>query len=309
MEIKFKCLKCGYISSNKYDLTCKNHSPYYSYFDLITPFEFQKSFFGEGDTSLVFLEDYSNSGRFVYAKCEYENPTGSVKDREVSAIFQFVLNENIKEVCMVSAGSGAKSAAAFSNKYGIKCKCIEIDCDYESIFRHVIDSGGSYNITPGINPFASEGTKFLAHELHAQLGNIDAIIVPVGNGTLLSGIWHGVKEVYKGKLPKMIGIEIQGCDPINQAIKRNKDFYVLDNIPHSAAKAIAAREAFSSPKAIRAIKESNGEIIVITEEELLTEVANVKNIKEISPCISSVSVLAGLRKYNGNGNVVCVLSG
>lgn len=307
MQISLQCIKCGYKSENKYDLTCKNHSPYYSYFE-VTSDTSSESLLGEGDTPLIELKSYSSQLRQVYAKCEYENPSGSVKDREVSAIFKFVKAEKIEEVVMVSGGSGARSAAYFADRLKIKYQCISAG-DYEENFKAAIDQHLFYNVTPGINPLASEGTKLIAHELYKELNEIDAIIVPVGNGTMLAGIWKGVKEVSPSKLPKMIGVEMQDGDPVKKALEQNADFIELTEAPESLGKAICTKASFSSPKAIQAILQSHGQVIAVSESELIDEIKQLKQSNEISPSNPAIATLAALRKYPGKGNIVCILSG
>ncbi len=307
MNLHLQCIKCGFVSNNKYDLTCKNHSPYYSYFDVTTDLP-SESLLGEGNTPLVFLPGYSKEGLEVYAKCEYMNPSGSVKDREVSAIFKFVKEEKIPKVVMVSGGSGKRSAVYFAERLGIEYECVS-EGDYEENFKRVIDENLFYNVTPGINPLASEGTKMIAHELYKDLKAIDGILVPMGNGTMLAGIWKGVKEVSPEKMPKMIGVEMVGGDPVYQAIEQGVDFVELEQAPDSLAKAISAKAAFSSPKAVRSIVESGGEVVRITEAELLEEIEVVKGLGVVTPGVAAVSTFAALRRWGGGGRVVCLMSG
>jgi len=329
MSYELQCIKCGFKSTNKLLLTCPHHSPYYSYLEPIgnlREFKIKQN----NSTSLIALKDYSNSTQNIFAKCEYENPTGSVKDREVSAIFQFAKQKRINAVSMVSTGSGAKSASFFSKRHNIHCKCyvsknfdpnfakfvqqnqteiITKNGTYEEIFKDVIDNDTHYNITPGINPFATLGMKSLISELKTQITSIDTIIAPMRNGTLLAGLWTGIKKFYPTNPPKLIAVEIEGCDPINQAIIKKQDYIILKNIPKTQAKAIAAQESFCSPKAIQAIQESKGSIITITENELQNEVKFVQNTQKITPRISSVSVLAALKKHKEKGNIICIISG
>lgn len=331
--IWLKCIKCGFTTNNwRQYLTCPNHSPYYSYLDLICNNAklSSSSVLLEDMTSLKKLSIFSKKNQTVYVKCEYENPTGSIKDREVATIFQIVAKNKIPTVFMVSAGNGAKSAAYYAKKFNIQCTCFvppNIDFqkkdylqslgakleyatdDYETLFKKVIDKQFFYNITPGINPFASEGTKHIAYELIQQLSNIKAIVVPVGNGTQLAGIWKGFKELGLVNLPKMIGVEIKGCDTVYQAMKRNKDFYEFNTIPNTEATGIATRASFSAPKAIKAIKESNGEIICISEKELKNTLSLLKDSNLAHIETTSASVLSALKYITVDGNIVCILSG
>lgn len=324
------CIKCGFQTDDwRNTLTCPHHSPYYSYLDV-------EGFMPSGrmplkKTSLVPLPEWGNQNQQIFVKNEAENPTGSIKDREVSAIFDMAIAAGIKKVGVVSAGNGAKSAAYFANALGLRCLCLVpktispekktylVDTlktnllygegDYEMIFKQAIDESPFYNVTPGIHPFASDGTKQIAYELHEDLASISAVIVPVGNGTQLAGIWKGFKEQKLQNPPRMIGVEILNCDPVYQAMIRNEDYYELAAIPDTLADGIATRDAFTSPKAIAAIKESSGEIIRITEAELIEAMKAFQNHPQLAPEPTAASVFAALRKVTDSGNIVCIFSG
>lgn len=324
------CIKCGFKTDDwPNSLTCPHHSPYYSYLDVVGYAPSEKSFLKK--TSLIPLPNWGKPEQKIFVKDESENPTGSIKDREVSAIFDVAITAGIKKVGVVSAGNGAKSAAYFAKKFGLDCICVVPksipavkrdylvnvlkvrlqygEGDYETIFKQVVDEHFFYNVTPGINPFASEGTKQIAFELIEDLTPISAVIVPVGNGTQLAGIWKGFKEQKLQNPPRMIGVEVSGCDPVYQAVSRNTDYYELDDIPDTLATGIAARAAFTSPKAIAAIRESGGEIIRITEQELISAIKALENHPLLAPEPTSCSVFAALDHLSLNGNIVCILSG
>lgn len=329
--MRLQCITCSFTApSDEKILTCPHHSQYYSYLEVVDGNNDVFSLYGEGNTPVHFLPDYSSASGKVYVKDESRNPTGSIKDREVAGIFRHVIAEDIKEISMVSAGNGALSAAHYAAQAGVALHCfvskktskdtIEYleskeaivhleEGDYEDIFKRIIDSNPYYNVTPGINPFAEEGTKFIAYELSDQVPDIAAVVVPVGNGTQLAGIWKGFKELQPKRLPRMIGVEIEGCDPVYQAYEKGNDFVELDTIPYTKANGIAARCAFTSPKVVRALKESGGMIVRITEEELENAMRVIESDSSLTCGPTSASVFAALSKISVDGNIVCILSG
>lgn len=323
--VYLRCIICSFTAEGDASLlTCPHHNQYYSYLEVIDGPKEAFSLYGEGSTPVHLFSQN------VYVKDESQNPTGSVKDREVAGIFRQVIGRGMKEIAVVSAGNGALSAAYYAKQAGIALHCFVSkrtlksvvqnlenngatvhleDGDYEEIFKKNIDSNPYYNVTPGINPFAEEGTKFIAYELHNQISDIAAVVVPVGNGTQLSAIWKGFKELALEKLPMMIGVEIEGCDPVYQAFERGEDFVELDTIPDTKATGIAARCAFTSPKAVRALKESGGMIVRITEKELEEAISEVEHNPLFTCGPTSASVFAALNKISIDGSVVCILSG
>jgi len=329
--MQLQCIACSFTApSDANILTCPHHNQYYSYLEVTDGNRDGFSLYGEGNTPVHVLPAYSSASRKVYVKDESCNPTGSIKDREVAGVFRHVINRGMKEVGVVSAGNGALSAAYYSAQAGVTLHCfvskktsrdiIEYlerkgavvyleDGDYEDIFKRIIDSNPYYNITPGINPFAEEGMKFVANELANQIPDVAAVVIPVGNGTQLAGIWKGFKELHVKNLPKMIGVEIEGCDPVYQAHENGDDFVELEAVPYTKANGIAARCAFTSPKAVRALKESGGMIVRITEGELESAIHTIKSDPSLVCGPTSASVFAALNKISCDGNIVCILSG
>ncbi len=320
-----QCIICSFTAEGDASLlTCPHHNQYYLYLEVVDGSKEAFSLYGEGNTPVHLFSEH------VYVKDESRNPTGSVKDREVAGIFRQAIERGVKEVEIVSAGNGALSAAYCAKEAGMKLHCFISnktsksvvenlenrgavvhleDGDYEEIFKKNIDSHPFYNVTPGINPFAEEGTKFIAHELVGQVSDIAAVVIPVGNGTQLSAIWKGFKELSLEKLPMMIGVEIEGCDPVYRAYECGEDFVELDEIPDTKATGIAARCAFTSPRAVRALKESGGMIVRITEKELEDAIWEIRDNPSFICGSTSASVFAALKKISVAGNVVCILSG
>lgn len=328
--MRLQCIQCDFETTDLTMITCPHHSPYYSYLDVVGAPRWIP-LLGEGNTPLRALKQYSTPAHRVFAKCETANPTGSIKDREVAAIFRFVRDTNIPHVIIVSSGNGAKSASWYAKQLGIECIChvsnsinadkeaffkrygirvIKHSGDYETTYRAAIDNKEHYNITPGINPFATLGTQVIASELIKELDHVDTVIVPVGNGTQLAGIWEGFLETKQR--PRMVGVQMQGAAPLLEAFRQKKSYVALETAPSSLAHAIAARESFSSPKALRALDESGGTVVTVSEEQLRETWDRWKQDTEIAPEPSSVAVFAALEHdlIEGlGGNTVVIVSG
>ena len=78
-------------------------------------------------------------------------------------------------------------------------------------------AGELYYASHIYNPLFYAGTARLAEELISQ-GAPDTIILPVGNGTLLLGLYHGFKR--RGSVPRLIAGQLVGMDPITQEFRR-----------------------------------------------------------------------------------------
>ncbi|MEM3684071.1 MAG: PLP-dependent lyase/thiolase [Conexivisphaerales archaeon] len=193
-----------------------------------------------GQTRLVKLERLGRSLGFnVYAKLELQNPTHSHKDRESKAVIEDMLKIRKTEAAIASTGNAAISLAAIGRSLGLK---IHVFCsshiseerkellnllkaelhlvegDYDDAIRKskvFAEQNGLYLANPG-NPAKSSGDMEIGREvaqgMEAQ-GEF-AIAVPTNNGTLLHGIWQGVKKANDVKLVAAVAKETKIADSI-----------------------------------------------------------------------------------------------
>lgn len=103
-------------------------------------------------------------------------------------------------------------------------------------------------------------------------------------------------------LPKMIGVEMEGYDPVYHAYENDEDFIELDEMPDTKATGIAARCAFTSPKAVCALEESGGMIVRITDTELESAICVLEADSSLVCGPTSASVFAALGKISISGN-------
>lgn len=261
----------------------------------------------------------------LWVKHEELNPTGCSKDRESMLVIATALKNNIRKVVIVSSGNGALSTAAYAQKAGIECICyipektspekqklmklfgaslVTIPGFYEDVYRHVVDTKPEgWNVTTGQNPIRIEGDKTIAYELWEQLGIPDVILTPSGNGGCLAGIWKGFTELKKigkiDRLPQMVSVQVKGASPLKVALMQAKDFVVLGDIDDSIAEGIVAQESYASPKAVKALRESNGYVIEVTDKEIIHALGAVIQAESIIPEPTSAAVYAALPKLQG----------
>ncbi|MFA6411004.1 MAG: pyridoxal-phosphate dependent enzyme [Candidatus Buchananbacteria bacterium] len=297
---------------------------------------------GEGQTPIVKIDNYCKhiglGGYNIYVKNEALNPTGCFKDLESLVVINKALEDKKKNLLVVSSGNAASSAAAYATKAGLNCLCVilkkthqikkdtlrtaggkvkEFSGFYEDAYRFFSDHPlkGYWNITSGKNPLRVEGDKIIAFELWEELGVPDKIVVPAGNGSLLCGIWKGFVELKKigkiKKIPQMIGVQVKGAAPLKKALELGKDYVILKNIKDSIAEGIVAEESYCSPKAVKAVKESNGEVIVVNDKEIKQALAEIITTESLQPEPTSAAVYAALPKIKikPKEKVVCIQTG
>ena len=334
MQGYLECVKC----KKKYEesiktLTCI-HNKYYDYLEYknVVPAKNTVTL-GKGNTPMVKLK---KTGAMIgcqelYVKDESKNPTGSFKDRESAVLIDKAVDFGIKDVFAISSGNAAISLSAYAKVAGIRCTCyipdhasegkkkmiqlfggkiVEMAGTYEAVYRKILDENISgWNCT--LNPFKSAGSKKIAWEIYEKVGMPDKIIVPCGNGSNLAGIWSGFKEIAQmkkiAKLPQMIGVQVEGASPLKSAMESGNDYEILSNIADSVAEGIVATESYSSPKALRALKESKGSVLEVNEGEIKSALRHMLIEESLVMEPTSASAFAGVWKLNISGKKVIVL--
>jgi threonine synthase len=250
---------------------------------------------GEGGTSLVRSRGVikKTGCRELLFKMESLNPTGSFKDRgstvEISEAHQY----GAKELVLASTGNMGASVAAYSARGRICCtiyvpyitpkiKLLQMEAhgalikrvkgDYTAAAQEAkrrFEEDGIY--LAGDYPYRSEGEKSVSYEIADVLGtDYDYIAVPVGNGTLLHGMWKGLKEMKLlgliDRLPKILGVQAEGCDTVVKSLNGHTD-HIAPVLPHTLMDAVACGDPLDGSWALRALKESHGLGITVSDNE------------------------------------------
>ncbi len=159
----------------------------------------------------------------VYVKDEGRNPTASFKDRASAVGVAKAIELKKDVICAASTGNAASSVSGFAACMGIEnyifvpeaipegklaqllvfgSKVILVDGDYDTAFDFclkAVDHFGWYNRSCAINPYLVEGKKTAAFEICEQLDFKvpDKVIMSVGDGCSIAGVWKGFKEFYE----------------------------------------------------------------------------------------------------------------
>ncbi|MDG4832794.1 pyridoxal-phosphate dependent enzyme [Solwaraspora sp. WMMD1047] len=206
---------------------------------------------GEGATPLLPLrrEDLpaGATGPVVYAKLESVNPSLSFKDRAMALAASAALDHGLDGLVLASTGNAAVSAATYAAAAGLRCRVfcatgsnaagkldtarahgaeVElVDGDYSDAYRAATRAEGQgwLNVTTTYrNPLLAEAYRPVAAELVEELGGVpEVVVVPVGAGPLLRGIWLGFTDLRAAgltqTLPRMVGVQAAACAPLARA--------------------------------------------------------------------------------------------
>lgn len=277
--------------------------------------------FNEGFTPLIPL-DFTQ--KKVMIKLDYLFPSGSFKDRGATVLVSKMKELGIKKAIEDSSGNAGSAIACYCAKAGIeidvfvpsytpygkiaqiesyKANLIKIQGTRDDTAKAALKKAeNTYYASHYWNPFFFQGTKTFAFELTEQLHwrVPDSIILPVGSGSLLLGLYTGFNELLNAKIinkiPRLIGIQAENCAPIAKAFNENRN-----NIP-KIEKKVTIAEGISIEKPVRgeqildAVRISKGEFITVTESEIKDDLRwACNNGFYIEP--TSASIVAGINKY------------
>jgi len=169
------------------------------------------------------------------------------------------------------------------------------------------------------NPFNIEGYKIISYEIIRDVGFPHVVITPMGSGTLALGIWKGFKELFQmnliPELPHLVGVQSEQVNPIERAYKHG-DTKIKAVIP---GKTIATGVPVDNPGiagavALRAIKETKGFIISVSEERILNAFKLLPREEGIFAEPTGALSVAGLKfalekeLISRGKKVVCIIS-
>lgn len=279
----------------------------------------------------------------LWVKDDGQNPTASLKDRASAMAVAKAQEAGAKVIACSSTGNAASSLAGNAAAAGIKtyifvpsrapkgkvaqlmtfgATVVSVQGSYEDTFnlsKAAIDKWGWYNRNAAINPYLSEGKKTVGLEIMEQLGweVPDYIAISVGDGCTIAGLWKGLKDLYAigfiDKLPRLISAQAEGCCPLNRAIANDEDWYPMEE--NTLADSIAVGVPRNADKALMAIRESNGVVVNVSDEEIMAAQKLLGRTCGVFGEPAGVTGAAGLKKLCEQGvipadaTVVSVVTG
>src|SRR5207253_4240102 len=192
---------------------------------------------GEGGTPLIPAPAISELvGCDVWLKIEGANPTGSFKDRGMTVAVSAAVAEGAEAVVCASTGNTAASAAAYAARAGLTgavivpegkiatgklaqalmhgARVVALRGNFDEALELVRALAQRHPIAlvNSINAFRIEGQKTAAFEVVDELGELDALCIPVGNAGNITAYWQGFGEL--GATPRLFGFQAEGAAPL-----------------------------------------------------------------------------------------------
>ena len=272
------------------------------------------------------------------------NPTGSFKDTGMTVAVTQAKALGADLVACASTGNTAASLAAYAARADLPCaiivptgqvshaklaqaldygaRVLEIEGNFDSCMRDIraLSADGSLYLVNSINPFRIEGQKTVAFELAEQLSwqVPEHLVVPGGNLGNSSAFGKGFRELLAlgliEKMPRISVVQAVGAAPFARYYSQNDPAFIDEPHPQTLASAIKIGAPVSWKKAWRAVDETDGEVLTVSEQEIADAKAIIGR-DGIGCEPASATTVAGIRKMRARGfikageNVVAVLTG
>ena len=278
---------------------------------------------GEGFTPLVEAPDPN-----VSFKLEYVSPTGSFKDRGAATVVSRAVELGVDRVIEDSSGNAGAAIAAYAARAGLDAdiyvpasaaaakrraieavgaRVVEIAGDRETVAaacRNVVAHGasgtrrGGWYASHAWNPAFFAGTATFGIELAAQRdwSVPDAVVVPLGHGTLLLGAYRGFRALAETEwiddMPRLLAVQAAGYAPIAGETTGTNDL----------ADGIQVREPVRRAAIVDAIGATDGDAIAVSAEAVRRGHDSLRaGGFDVEP--TAAAAVAGLRRYRDRGTL------
>lgn len=293
--------------------------------------------------------------KHVFLKDDGQNPSASFKDRAGGVALIRAREVGARVIAGASTGNAGSSMACLAASVGMPCvifvpekappakvaqllvfgaKVLATKGTYDDAFElclKVSEVRGWFNRNTGYNPFTREGKKTCSYEICEQLNweAPDRVVVPVGDGNIISGIWKGMRDLYSlgwiARLPKVDCAQSEQSDAVTRTVQKVRESGAKRmnwrDVTLEPVKATTIADSISVdvPRdglaAVRAVVESGGEAVTVADAEILSAIPEIARMAGIFVEPAAACAWAGLKKLAHEGRikpderVVCLLTG
>ncbi|MFB6291642.1 MAG: threonine synthase [Candidatus Bipolaricaulia bacterium] len=288
-----------------------------------------------GGTPLYGFHELTDELDRIWIKDDSGNPTASYKDRATALAVAAARQRGISTMTCASTGNAASSlaglgaasrmetvifvpAAAPEAKiaqllvYGANVFAVEGSYDqaYDLCLK-AAEKYDWYNRSAAIHPYLVEGKKTgaleMAHQLDWDLP--DKVFVSVGDGSIISGLCKGFKELDEIGLidepPKVIGVQAKGANPIASAFNRydGGDLEIKDQSAATIADSISVGKPRDIVKAVKYTYDNGGRFLTVSDEEITSALVELARKRGVFAEPAAATAYAGLKKSLVEGNL------
>ena len=288
---------------------------------------------GESVTPLLQLRRLAG-GATVLVKDEGRLPTGSFKARGLAVAVAMARSFGVAHLAMPTNGNAGAAMAAYASRAGMRATIFcpedtpevnvsEMAVQGAAVYRvngliddcgRIVSEGvektGWFDLSTLKEPYRIEGKKTMGFELAEQLGweLPDVIFYPTGGGTGLIGMWKAFAELEAvgligARRPRMVAVQAAGCAPIVRAYEAGVEHAERWENAHTVAAGIRVPRALGDFLILRAVRESNGFAIGVSDEAILTAREEVGREEGVLLCPEGAATFAAWRAALALGRV------
>ena len=268
----------------------------------------------------------------LFAKHQGMNPTGSFKDTGMTAALSVARERGFEWVACASTGNTSAAMAAYAARAGLRSLVLipegkiawgklsqamdygavtcQLKTDFDGCVRvltEIVREAPIYLLN-SVNPYRLEGQKTPAFEIAEAFDWVvpDHLIVPGGNLANSSALGKGFRELHElglvARMPCISVIQAEGANPLVRSLAKSEGTALEPVEAHTRATAIRIGNPASWRKAARAIQETGGWCLDVTEAEMAVAKAEI-GAEGLGCEPASAVTLAGLKKLRAKGKV------
>jgi threonine synthase len=291
---------------------------------------------GEAITPIVAMPKLAKklTAAEILVKDEGRLPTGSFKARGLAMAVSMAKALGVTHMAMPTNGNAGSALAAYASRAGIKTTVFcpqdtpevnvrEIALQGATVYRvnGLIDDCGKivmqgqakvgwFDTSTLKEPYRIEGKKTMGLELAEQLGweLPDVVLYPTGGGTGLIGMWKAFAELeaigFIGKKrPRMVAVQAAGCAPIVRAYDAGVEHAPRWEDAQTIAAGIRVPQAIGDFLVLRAVRESGGFAIAVTDEAITAAIDEVARAEGLLLCPEGAATYAALQQGLADGRI------
>jgi threonine synthase len=288
---------------------------------------------GEGDTPLLRADRLGGELGLqnLYVKDESGNATGSFKARGLAAAVSKAVELGVREFVIPTAGNAGSALAAYAARSGTKAhvympvdtpRPIQAEVKMYGADLHLVDGLISdaakeaaaeakthswFDVSTFKEPFRVEGKKTMGFEVAEAFGwqLPDVILYPTGGGTGLVGMWKAFAELealgwIDSKRPRMVSVQSTGCAPVVRAFSEGKERTEAWQNAETIAYGLRVPNAFADRLILRALRESGGTAISVSDAEILDAQKRLGRLEGIFAAPEGAATVAAAEQLHQN---------
>ena len=288
---------------------------------------------GEGDTPVVPLTHTSKALNIdaVYAKLEYMNPTGSFKDRGNAVQVSVLKETGVQRAAEIGGGNTGHSLASYCARAGITFVAFAFEGEDNRKVQAIRQTGAemhwvdgdrraaaaamdafcsdsdTLNLAYQLNAYFIEGNKTMAYEIAEQMDPLpDNIIIAVGNGSQLLGMWWAFKEMLQDgrvqRIPRLHAVQSEAYQPLASAFQGHDWSPSLPG-PETVAIGIKISSPPRLQELVEACRQTGGQCLAVSDSEIVEWQRRLNSMEGLFVEPTSATVLAAAERLRAQGAI------